>query len=152
MFRRPIWQVLLIGLLFVASAHPRQSGGAAPQAPTAASKSRFRPQKTVKGTIEQAIKALENNECETVVVDFFNPIQRAKFKDLEANRDKYKCAEHNRASTEELLMAFKLARHAQVEYRGVAAFISLEGSTLSMQKLTLLKYLDGRWYFNFETK
>src|SRR5262245_59556008 len=102
-----------------------------------------RPQKTVKKTLEQAIKALEAYDCVAVAVDFLSPIRRAKIQDLEAYKAQRQCSPEDKGNLEEGLMAMKLARGGVPEYRGVTAVISLEGVGLSIPRITLVKYLDG---------
>jgi hypothetical protein len=119
--------------------------GAGPAAP--AQKSRYKPQKSVKKTLEQAIKALENNECDTFAVDFLNPIERAKIQNLETFRRERACESPTPGSLDEILLTLRLARLGKPEYRGLTATIPLEGIGLRLQKLVLVKYLDHRWYF-----
>jgi hypothetical protein len=126
---------------------------AAPQAAVPASvaavkKSGAKPQKSVKNTLKQAIKALEAYDCVTVAVDFLNPIKRAQIQDLEAYKTQRQCSATNKGNLDEALLAMKLALGGVTEHRGITATISLEGVGLKIQKVTLVKYLDGRWYFN----
>ncbi|OFV96226.1 MAG: hypothetical protein A3H28_10165 [Acidobacteria bacterium RIFCSPLOWO2_02_FULL_61_28] len=106
------------------------------------------PQKSVRGTIEQAIKALEAYDCVTFAVNFLSPIKRALIKDLEAYKKQRQCSPQDRGNLDEVLTALKLARLAVPEYKGITATLSLEGVGLRVQKFTLVKYLDGKWYFN----
>lgn len=113
-----------------------------------ARKSNARPQKSVKGTIEQAIKALEAYDCATVAVDFLNPIKRAQIKDLEAYRAQRQCSPEDKGNLDEVLLALRLALQGEPEYKGILATISLEGVGLKIPAIRLMKYTDGRWYFN----
>ena len=119
-----------------------------PAASAPSKKSGAEPRKSVRGTIEQAIKALEAYDCVTFAVNFLSPIKRAQIEDLEAYKAKRQCSPQNRANTDEALLALKLARLAVPEYKGITATISFEGVGLRIQKFTLVKYLDGKWYFN----
>ena len=146
--------ILALPLLFWAqegatgpgSTEAKGTGQSAPSAPS--KKSGAEPRKSVRGTIEQAIKALEAYDCVTFAVNFLSPIKRAQIEDLEAYKTRRQCSPQNRANTEEALFALKLARLAVPEYKGITATISLEGLGLRIQKFTLVKYLDGKWYFN----
>jgi hypothetical protein len=113
-----------------------------------ARKSNARPQRSVQGTIEQAIKALEAYDCAAVAIDFLNPIKRAQIKDLEAYRAQRQCSPEDKGNLDEVLLALKLARQGEPEYKGITATISLQGVGLRIQEISLMKYLDGRWYFN----
>lgn len=121
---------------------------AAAQSGPPARKSNARPQKSVKGTIEQAIKALEAYDCATVAVDFLNPIKREKIENLEAYRAQRQCSPDDKGNLDEVLLALRLARQGEPEYKGITATISLQGVGLRIQEISLMKYLDGRWYFN----
>lgn len=113
-----------------------------------AKKSGATPQKSLKKTIEQAIKSLEAYDCVTVAVDFLSPIKRAQIPDLVAYSSQRRCSAQNKGNLDEALLAMKLARNGIPEYRGATATISLEGVGLNIQKVTLVKYIDGKWYFN----
>jgi hypothetical protein len=106
------------------------------------------PQKSVRKTIEQAIKSLELYDCVTVAVDFLSPIKRAQIQDLEAYKAQRQCSAQDKGNVDEALLAMKLARGGLPEYSGITATISLEGAGLKIAKITLIKYVDGRWYFN----
>jgi hypothetical protein len=107
-----------------------------------------RPQKSVKKTIEQAIKALESYDCVTVAVDFLNPIRRAQIPDMEEYRTQRHCSPQDKGNLDDVLLALRLARLVEPEYKGITATINLEGVGLKIEKITLMKYLDGRWYFS----
>ena len=128
------------------STEARGTGQSAPSAPS--KKSGAEPQKSVQGTIEQAIQALEAFDCATFAVDFLNPIKRAQIEDLEAYKTKRQCSPQHKDNLDDVLLALKLARLGVPEYKGITATISLEGVGLRIQKFTLMKYLDGRWYFS----
>ena len=81
-------------------------------------------------------------------VDFLNPIKRAKIADLEAYKIRRHCSPQDKGNLDEVLFALKLARLGEPEYKGITATVSLEGVGLRIEKITLVKYLDGRWYFN----
>jgi hypothetical protein len=146
--------IILAGLMIIALpvwAQKRRAPTPVP-APAGAAlpgkKSGAKPQKSVKKTIEQAIKALEDYDCVTVAVDFLNPIKRAQIPDLDAYQKQRQCSAQDKGNLEDVLLALKMARQGVPEYKGVTATISLEGVGLKIQKITLMKYLDGRWYFN----
>ena len=128
------------------STEARGTGQSAPSAPS--KKSGAEPRKSVRGTIEQAIKALEAHDCVTFAVNFLSPIKRAQIEDLEAYKTKRQCSPQHKDNLDDVLLALKLARLGVPEYKGITATISLEGVGLRIQKFTLMKYLDGRWYFN----
>jgi len=113
-----------------------------------APKSNARPQKSVKRTIEQAIKALEAYDCARVAIEFLNPIKRAQIEDLEAYRAKRQCSPEDKGNLDEVLLALRLARQGEPEYKGITATISLQGVGLRITEISVMKYTDGRWYFN----
>jgi len=135
----------MLGFIVVALLLPCH---AAAQTGAPARKSNARPQRSVRGTLEQAIKALEAYDCATVAVDFLNPIKRARIENLEAYRTERACSPDDKGNIDEVLLALKLARQGEPEYKGITASISLDGVGLKIQEIRLMKYTDGRWYFN----
>lgn len=130
------------------TAPPQADKTTTPPAAEERRKSSYKPKDSVRGTIEEAIRALEGYECETVALDFLNPIKRTKIEDVAAYRRQRQCSPDNKGNVEEVLLALKLARRGTPDYKGVTATISLEGIGIRIQKITLMRYLDGKWYFN----
>jgi hypothetical protein len=125
------------------------AGPAAPQESSSGPKrSNRKPKDSVRGTIEEAIHALEGYDCETVAVDFLSPIRRAAIADLDAYRKQRRCSQQDKGNLDEVLLVLRLARWAKPEYRGVTAVINLEGVGLRIEKVSLIRYVDGKWYFN----
>ena len=143
MFKKKSYPTL--GLIAVALLLPWL---AAAQTSAPAQKSNARPQRSVKGTLEQAIKALEAYDCAAVAVDFLNPIKRARIENLEDYRAQRACSPDDKGNLDDVLLALKLARQGEPEYKGITATISLAGVGLRIQEISLMKYTDGRWYFN----
>jgi hypothetical protein len=115
---------------------------------TLASSSDVRPGRSVRQTLERAIVLLERYECEVFAVDFLSPIRRAEIADLDAYRRERSCSPDDRGNLDDVLLALRLALGAEPEIRGVRAVIDLSGIGIAIQRLELVRYLDGRWYFN----
>jgi hypothetical protein len=126
----------------IAAPSARQESSSGPK------RSNRKPKDSVRGTIEEAIHALEGYDCETVAVDFLSPIRRAAIPDLDAYRQQRRCSQQDKGNLDEVLLVLRLARWAKPEYRGVTAVINLEGVGLRIEKVTLIRYVDGKWYFN----
>ena len=106
------------------------------------------PGRTIRQTLERAIGLLERYECSAVAVDFLSPIKRAEIQDLEAYRKARSCSPDDRGNLDDVLLALRLALGAEPEIRGVRAVIDLSGIGIDITQLELVKYTDGRWYFN----
>jgi len=106
------------------------------------------PGRTVQQTLERAIGLLERYECAAFAVDFLSPIRRAEITDIDAYRRQRACAPNDRGNLDDVLLALRLGRGADVDYQGVRAVIDLSGIGTRIARLELVKYTDGRWYFN----
>jgi len=106
------------------------------------------PGRTIRQTLERAIALLEHDECETFAVDFLSPIKLAQIPDLAAYRRERQCSADNHGNVDEVLMALRLGLGAEPEIHGVRAVIDLSGIGIRITRLELVKYTDGRWYFN----
>jgi hypothetical protein len=139
-------------VLLMAVALPEARTIAGPLAPQESSsgpkRSNRKPKDSVRGTIEEAIHALEGYDCEAFAVDFLSPIRRAAIADLDAYRKQRRCSQQDKGNLDEVLLVLRLARWAKPEYRGVTAVINLEGVGLRIEKVSLIRYVDGKWYFN----
>ena len=139
--RRVCAGVLGLVALGVAGCAPATSG-------TALSTAALQPGRTVRQTIERSIRLLERYECAAFAVDFLSPIRRAEIADLEAYRRERSCAPDDRGNLDDVLLALRLALGAEVEIQGVRAIIDLSGIGIRISRLELVRYVDGRWYFN----
>jgi len=106
------------------------------------------PGRTVTETLRRAVALLESYDCAVVAVDFLSPIKRRQIADIEAYRERRKCGPADRGNLDDVLIALKLGLAAEPERRGVRAIIDLSGIGLSISSLELVRYIDGRWYFN----
>jgi len=106
------------------------------------------PGHTVKQTLERAISMLENYRCADFAVTFLSPIKRATIPDLEAYRKTRQCSATDRGNLDDVLLALKLALGAQPVVSGVKATIDLSGIGIKISKFELIRFTDGRWYFN----
>lgn len=122
--------------------------GCAATASTAGEVSALRPGRTIQQTLRRAIGLLESSRCEVFAVEFLSPIKRAQIKDLDAYRDGRKCPSDDRGNLDDVLLALRLALGAEPSISGVKATIDLSGIGIGVTKLELVKYTDGRWYFN----
>jgi hypothetical protein len=109
---------------------------------------REQPGRTIEQTLQSAIRLLERHECAAFAVDFLSPIRRAEIKDLEAYRRERQCTPDNRGNLDDVLLALRLGLGAEPEIRGVRAIIDLSGIGTRIARLELVRYTDGRWYFN----
>lgn len=110
--------------------------------------SAVRPGRTIAQTLQRAIGLLESSRCEVFALEFLSPIKRAQIKDLDAYREGRKCPPDDRGNLDDVLLALRLALGAEPSISGVKATIDLSGIGISVTKLELVKYTDGRWYFN----
>ncbi len=124
------------------------AAGCAAAASTAGDVSAVRPGRTIQQTLRRAIGLLESSRCEVFAVEFLSPIKRAQIKDLDAYRDGRKCPPDDRGNLDDVLLALRLALGAEPSISGVKATIDLSGIGIGVTKLELVKYTDGRWYFN----
>jgi hypothetical protein len=106
------------------------------------------PGRTIHQTLTRAIALLERDECETLAVDFLSPIKRAQIPDMAAYRKGHQCSDGDRGNLDEVLMAMRLALGAEPDVHGVRAVIDLSGIGIRITQLELVRYTDGRWYFN----
>ena len=106
------------------------------------------PGRTVRQTLERSIGLLERYECAAFAVDFLSPIRRAEIADVPAYRRERSCASNDRGNLDDVLLALRLGLGAEIEYQGVRAVIDLSGIGVRINRLELVRYLDGRWYFN----
>ena len=106
------------------------------------------PGRTVAETLRRAIVLLERYECGVVAVEFLSPIKRGQIADIDTYRKGRTCSPDDRGNLDTVLLALRLSLGAHVEYRGVRAIIDLSGIGLSIQTIELIKFTDGRWYFN----
>ena len=106
------------------------------------------PKGSVRGTIDHAIRALEAYDCETFAVAFLNPLKRAAIADLEAYKRQRRCSPGDKGNIADVLLTLRLARLATPEYKGVTAVINLEGIGAPIASIILMRYIDGKWYFN----
>jgi hypothetical protein len=106
------------------------------------------PGKTIGATLDNAIKVLEAGDCAAFAVDFLNPIKLGQIEDVEAYRQTMVCTPANQANIDEVLLALKLARLAEPKMDGVVATINLGDVGLGLSHFTLMRYTDGKWYFN----
>ena len=106
------------------------------------------PGHTVKQTLERAISMLEDYRCADFAVSFLSPIKRATIPDLEAYRNARQCSATDRGNLDDVLLALRLARGAQPVVSGVKATIDLSGIGIKISKFELVRFTDGRWYFN----
>ncbi len=106
------------------------------------------PGRTVAETLRRAIALLEAYECTVVAVDFLSPIKRAQIPDLEAYGKGRACSPDDRGNLDTVLLALRLSLGAEPERRGVRAIIDLSNVGLPIAAIELIRYTDGRWYFN----
>ena len=106
------------------------------------------PGRTVRETLQRAIGLLERYECAAFAVDFLSPIKRAAIPDLEEYRRQRSCAPDDSGNLDDVLLALRLALGAEPDIRGVRAVIDLSGIGIAITQLELVRYTDGRWYFN----
>jgi hypothetical protein len=106
------------------------------------------PGTTVRETLTRGIALLDASKCATFAVNFLSPIKLALIKDLDAYRKQRACSPTDRGNVDEVLLALRLALGAEPVVQGVKATIDLSGIGIRISKFELVKYIDGRWYFN----
>ena len=124
------------------------TGGCATAGVPRSREGRALPGRTIRQTITRAITLLERHDCDTFAVDFLSPIKRAQIPDLAAYLRERQCSQGDRGNVDEVLEALRLARGAEPEIHGVRAVIDLSGIGIRISHIELVKYTDGRWYFN----
>jgi hypothetical protein len=146
-----MWRVFLVStsLMFnvLVTQPPSLKAQGNQEAPVSKPSNR-KPKGSVRGTIDEAIRALEAFDCETFAVSFLSPLKRAAIADLNAYRQQRRCSPADKGNLEAVLLTLRLARWAEPEYRGVTAVISLEGIGAPIERISLMRYIDGKWYFN----
>jgi hypothetical protein len=140
--RRSGWAAV-VALLVAALA-----GGCATTTGARGSLSVVQPGRTVQQTLERAIGLLERYDCVSFAVDFLSPIRREAIADIAAYRRERACSPTDRGNLDDVLLALRLGLGARIDYQGVRAVIDLSGIGVKVQRLELVRYVDGRWYFN----
>jgi len=128
--------------IFAAGCAAATSGGTARPAGT------VEPGRAIQERLERAIGLLERYECATFAVEFLSPIKRSQIEDLDAYRQARACSPDDRGNLDDVLLALRLALGAQPEIHGVRAVIDLSGIGTRITQFELMRYIDGRWYFN----
>jgi len=106
------------------------------------------PGRSVHATLDNAIQTLEAGDCGGFAVHFLSPIKRAQIDDLEAYKQRMVCTPENQRNIDDVILALKMARRAEPQSNGVIAIIDMTGAGTHPERFVLVRYTDGRWYFN----
>ena len=107
-----------------------------------------RPGKSIRATLDNAIKTLEGSDCKSFAVNFLSPIKLQQIDDLAAYEEQMACKPENQRNIDDVIFALKLARLAEPETNGVIATIDMSGAGTRPEQFILIRYTDKRWYFN----
>ena len=108
----------------------------------------YRPGKSIRVTLDNAIKTLEAGDCSGFATNFLSPIKLQQIADLAAYEEQMSCRPENQTNVDDVVLALKLARLAEPVTNGVIATIDMSGAGTRPDQFILLRYTDERWYFN----
>jgi hypothetical protein len=106
------------------------------------------PGRSIRATLENAIRTLEAGDCRGFAVHFLSPIKLEQIQDRERYEQRMACSPENQRNIDDVVFALRMARLAEPETNGVIATIDMTGAGTRPERFFLVRYTDKRWYFN----